>query len=53
METQIDNINTSTTYSGSNVFGAGNTAVATDTPTTGLAAVNVAGYTRDTGAVYT
>ncbi len=53
LETQIDNINSSTAYSGSNVFGAGNTAVATDTPTTGLSAYNVAAFSAASGAVYT
>jgi flagellin len=46
LQTQIDNINTSTKYSNTSVFGgAGNTYTATDTPSTGLAGVDVSGYT--------
>ena len=53
LQTQIDNINSSTQYSSSGVFGTGNSAVATDTPATGLAAVDVSGYSAASGAVYT
>jgi flagellin len=53
LETQIDNINSSTTYSGSGVFGSGNTAAVTDTPSTGLDAVNVSGFSGNQTDVYT
>ncbi len=53
LQTEIDNINTSTQYNGANIFGTGNTAVATDTPTTGLAADDVSGYSAASGAIYT
>ena len=53
LETQIDNINSSTTYAGTNVFGTGNTAAVTDTPTTGLSAVSVSAFTGTFSHAYT
>lgn len=44
LQTQIDHIDSSTTYSGSNVFGAGNTFTTTATPTDGLAGADVSGF---------
>jgi flagellin len=52
LETQIDNISASTTYSGSNVFGAGNTYTTTATPATGLSAANVSGWSGVAATTY-
>jgi flagellin len=43
LQTQIDNIDSGTTYSGTNVFGAGNTYTTTATTTNGLNSVDVSG----------
>jgi flagellin len=52
LETQIDHINSSTTYSGTGVFGTGNTSTVADTPTTGLAAIDVSAFSGTAGHTF-
>ena len=52
LETQIDHINTSTQYSGSAVFGAGNTYATTSTAATGVQGIDVSGFSGPTGYEY-